>query len=264
MKLSTYHSHTNFCDGKESAEEMIVGAIKLGCPEIGISGHSPLPFKSDWAMKNAQIPEYIQTLEELREKYKDQIKVYIGIEQDYYSYDPDWKPDYIIGSVHYIEVNGEYLPVDLSPEATRANIDEYFDGDPYAYCEAYYDLVADVYNKTKCDIIGHFDLVLKFNEKMPLIDTNHPRYIEAVNKAINALLQTPAHFEINTGAISRGYRKKPYPDEPLILQIAQTGHIFVLNSDAHESFHIGWLLDEYARIFDKIGIKYITRLEEIL
>ena len=264
MKLSTYHAHTNFCDGKESAEEMIVGAIKLRCPEIGISGHSPLPFESTWAMKEEIIPEYVKTLKGLRKKYKDEIKVYIGIEQDYYSKAPNWKPDYIIGSVHYIEVNGEYLPVDQSAEATKHNIEAYFDNDPYAYCEAYYDLVADLYNKTKCDIIGHFDLVLKFNEKMPLIDTSHPRYVEAVNKALEALLQTPAHFEINTGGISRGYRTKPYPDEPVILYISQTGHKFVLTSDAHESFHIGWLLDEFARIFDNMNIKYITRLEEIL
>ena len=264
MKMSTYHLHTTFSDGENTAEEMILEAIARKCPEIGFSDHAPLPFKETWAMDEDAVPEYVKALEELREKYKDKIKVYIGIEQDYYSPELKWKPDYIIGSVHYIKHGDDYLPLDLSPSATRENIEKYYDGDACAYCEDYYALVADVYNKTKCDIIGHFDLIIKFNEKLPLIDTSAPRYIEAENKALKALLNTPAHFEVNTGAITRGYRTKPYPSEEVIKLISDNGGSLVLNTDTHSTFSLDMHLDAYARIFDKVGISYIKSLDEIL
>ena len=42
MKRSNYHTHTLFCDGSDSPEELVLEAIRLGCPEIGFSGHSCL------------------------------------------------------------------------------------------------------------------------------------------------------------------------------------------------------------------------------
>ena len=39
---SNYHTHSTFCDGADSPEELVIEAIRLGCPEIGFSGHSYL------------------------------------------------------------------------------------------------------------------------------------------------------------------------------------------------------------------------------
>ena len=81
MKFSTYHAHTTYCDGKSTAEEMILSAIQKGCPEIGFSGHSPLP-RLSWPMSEEVVDEYFDEISFLREKYKDKIKVFVGIEQD--------------------------------------------------------------------------------------------------------------------------------------------------------------------------------------
>ena len=146
----------------------------------------------------------------------------------------------------------------------KNNIDKYYGGDVYAYCEDYYDLMADVYNKTRCDIIGHFDLITKFNEVAPMIDESEPRYVSAVNKALSVLVNTPATFEVNTGAISRGYRTKPYPNDEILNKLRSLGKKFIINSDTHSTATIDCKLEEVADSFDKSGIKYITRLEEIL
>ena len=84
MKLSTYHSHSNFSDGKSSLEEMVISAIEAGCPEIGFSDHSHIP-DLVWCMDGQRISEYQDTVLALREKYSEKIKVYLGIEQDSYS-----------------------------------------------------------------------------------------------------------------------------------------------------------------------------------
>ena len=264
MKITNYHTHTTFCDGKNTAEEMVLSAIDKGLSEIGFSVHSPLPFKSDWAIRDERVNEYISTLSELKEKYKERIKIYIGIEQDYYSINDTSKFDYIIGSVHYIYKNGEYLPLDLSAEATKENIDKYYGGDAIAYCEDYYKLVADIYNRTKCQIIGHFDLITKFNERLPLIDTNCQRYKNAVNSALKLLLDTPAIFEINTGAISRGYRTSAYPESWILHDIAKSGKPFVVNSDSHNVDTIDFGIEKTQKELDSYGYKYIESLDELL
>ena len=76
--------------------------------------------------------------------------------------------------------------------------------------------MGDVYNKTKFDIIGHFDLVTKFNADGSLFDTNDPRYISAWKNAADKLIATPAVFEVNTGGMARGYTKTPYPEKSII------------------------------------------------
>ena len=45
-----YHVHTTFCDGKNTAEEMVKAAIALGMDEIGFSSHAHQPFDFDYCM----------------------------------------------------------------------------------------------------------------------------------------------------------------------------------------------------------------------
>ena len=264
MKITNYHTHTTYCDGKNTPEEMVLAAIGANMSEIGFSVHSPLPFYSDWAIKEERLDEYKSELFSLREKYKEQIKIYVGIEQDYFSENSTDGFDYVIGSVHFVYKNGEYLAVDISADEVKSNIKKHYGGDALAYCEDYYRLVKDVYNKTKCQIIGHFDLVTKFNEKMPLIDTNAKRYKKAAREALAELVKTPAIFEINTGAISRGYRTCPYPQEEIMDEISDSGKMFVINSDSHSVESIGFGIKELMRELSVCGYKYIRSLEQII
>ena len=263
MIASTYHSHSKYSDGKNTLEEMVQSAIACGMKEIGFSDHAPMPFDCEWSVKEEKIQDYINEALALKEKYKDKITIYLGIEQDYYSIAP-LNYEYILGSVHYVYKNGEYLPVDLSAKAMQDFINKHYDGDAYAYCEDYFELVGDLYNKTKCHIIGHFDLVTKFNEQLPLIDINHPRYVKAYTKALEKLLKAPVIFEINTGAISRGYRTSPYPDDNIIDIIAKAGKPFAICSDTHSVDSVATNLESERERLEKKGYKYIKSLKEIL
>lgn len=237
--------HTCYCDGKNTPEEMVQSAIEKGLTTVGISGHSYTFFDESYCMQKADIPRYLAECRYLRAKYFDQIHVLCGVEQDYYSEYPTDDFDFVIGSVHYIKVKGEYIPVDESIEILRAAVQKHFDGDVYALCEAYFATVADVVKKTECDIIGHFDLISKFIEKEPFFDVTHPRYAAAWQKAVDELLKHNVPFEINTGAISRGYRTQPYPSEEMREYIREKGGRFVLSSDAHSTDAIACGFEEY-------------------
>ena len=231
--LYNYHTHTVYCDGKNTAEEMGQKAIELGLSEIGFSGHSYTEFDLEPCMTREGTESYKREINALIEKYKDKIKILLGIEYDYQSAEPLDDYDYILGSVHYILKNGEYLCVDYSRDLQIDTVNRLYNGDFYGYIEDYYSLVSDLYNKTKCDIIGHFDLITKFNSDGSLFDVKHPRYIAAWKSAADAVLKAPAAVEINTGGIARGYLKNPYPAEEIIDYFKQNGKKLIFSSDCH-------------------------------
>lgn len=233
------HTHTFYSDGKTSPEEMVLSAIEKGLETYGISDHSYTSIDDTYCMKKDKIPEYIAEINALKEKYKDKITLLCGIEQDYFGDFPVDDFDYAIGSVHYFTVDGKYIPVDESAQIIKDACDKYFGGDIYAMCEQYYGYEADIIEKTNADIIGHFDLITKFQEQTPLFDESHPRYVAAWKKAVDKLLKTGRPFEINTGAITRGYRTTPYPSEEIKKYILENGGSFVESSDSHEPKNIG-------------------------
>ena len=263
MMLSSYHTHSIYSDGKNTLEEMVLSAIENGCEEIGFSDHAPMIFDCSWSMDAEKVEQYKNEVLYLREKYKDKIRVYLGIEQDYYSI-PAQGYDYVLGSVHYVLKNGEYPPCDESGDVMRCFVDKHYGGDVYAYCEDYFKLVKDIYKKTKCQIIGHFDLITKFNEKLPMIDINHPRYVKAIDDALSELFKSDAIFEVNTGAISRGYRTSSYPDDNTLDKIAKSGRSFVITSDTHNVGTVVSNFKEEMERLDKKGYKYIKSLKEII
>ncbi len=234
MFLSNLHTHTCFCDGKDTPREMIERALELGLAELGFSGHSYTPFDLSYCMTREKTRQYIEEVGALKKEYKGKIHVLLGIEQDYFSDEKTDPYEYVIGSVHYVKKGGVYLPVDKSEESFRQNVALYYGGDYYAFCEDYYSLVGDVFDRTRCDIVGHFDLVTKFNEGGKLFDENHERYQIAVDNALQKLFRTGVTFEINYGAIARGYRKTPYPDETILEKIRKNGSPVIVTSDCHD------------------------------
>ncbi len=252
-----YHIHTHYCDGKNSPEEIVQSAINMGLTAIGFSGHGYTDFDGSFCMSLENSKLYYEEITALKEKHKDKIKVLCGVEQDYFGGNPITDFDYVIGSVHYVKKDGIYFDVDRSRDYLEKVVNEYFDGDIFSFCEGYFDLVSKVVEATSADIIGHFDLVSKFNEDDCIFDSNHPRYVDAWQKAVDRLLPYGKPFEINTGAISRGYRNTPYPSKDMITYIANKGGKFVLNSDSHSADNICFEFEKWYKWATDLGAEFV-------
>ena len=242
MTPANYHTHTRFCDGTNSPEEMGREAIRLGCRELGFSGHAYTAFDESYCMSIAGTQHYISVIRQLQKTYRAQIKILIGIEQDYYSD--------IIGSVHYVQKNGLYLPVDESRDTLLVNVKKHYHGDIYSFIEDYYATVAKVYERTQCQIVGHFDLITKFNADGRLFDPRHPRYQAAANQALEALMAAPVALEVNTGGIARGYTSEPYPSRDLLSQWLAAGKQVLFASDCHNAEQLLFGYDLYKKHLD--------------
>ncbi len=257
MILEDFHVHTNFCDGSDSPEDIIQEAIKRGMTRLGFSGHSFTAFDTEPCMSLDGTQRYMKKIHSLKEKYAGQIEILCGTEQDYYSEMTTAGYDYVIGSVHYVRVDGEYISVDHTPEIF-ADLIHRFNDDPYKVAEEYFSLVADIVNKTNANIIGHFDLITKFNEGNKFFDEDNPRYISACKYALDSLLKTGKPFEINTGAISRGWRKTPYPSAKVLSYISSHNGSVILSSDSHSKDTLMFQFAECEELVRKFGLRVVT------
>jgi len=242
------HMHTNFCDGKDSPEQMVLSAIDKGLKVVGVTCHSYTHFEEGCSITPKNEQEFIDEIKRLKEKYLDKIKVLCGIEWDLCTTSSIGKYDYIIGSMHYYSRGDKFYPVDKSKSDFINSVNTLFDGDYYSACEEYYESVSKIVEKTNCDIIGHIDLVAKFNEGNNLFDENDARYVSAYKKAVDTLVKFDKPFEINTGVISRGYRLAPYPSKPIYEYIKLKGGRFILSSDSHSKENIAFEFDKWKEL----------------
>lgn len=233
MIRADLHVHTVFSDGRNTPEEYVNAALAAGMTRLGFSDHSYTPFDESYCIPRARIEQYRSCIAALKEQYAGRLEILCGVEQDFYSGRPAEKYDYIIGSVHYLKIGEEYIPVDESPDILRSAAERFFGGDMYALAAEYYRTAAHVADCTGCNIIGHFDLIAKFCERTDLFDESDSRYARLAEAAALSLIKTGLPFEINTGAISRGHRSQPYPSLRLIDFIKDHGGRFILSSDSH-------------------------------
>lgn len=251
MTTIDLHTHTNYCDGNDTPREMVEEAIKRGFDVLGFTGHSYDPSVEPYSMTPESTEQYKAEVTALKEEYKDKINIFLGLEQDYHSAPYGDGYDYIIGSVHNIEKCGKMIPVDLYPDDLQTDLERYYGGDFETFAEEYFELVSDVVNKTNCDIIGHLDLTSKFFETHPRILTD--RYKNAALKAVKALVPYNRYFEINVGAMTRGYRTAPYPDPFILKEIHRLGGKIVINGDCHNKEWLGDHLDTAIKIAKECG-----------
>ena len=85
MIKNNYHTHTIRC-GHASGEdeEFVLEAIALGLTEIGFADHIMLPDHSQIGIRGdySLLDDYIDSLNKLKEKYKEKIKIHIGFEAE--------------------------------------------------------------------------------------------------------------------------------------------------------------------------------------
>ena len=234
MGLRELHVHTVFSDGENTPEEVALAAIAKGVTTLGFSDHSFTAFDTRYCMQR-DYGSYRAEIARLREKYRGQIEILTGIEQDYYAADSAEGFDYVIGSVHYLRVPGGYAPVDDDPKTLLDAVNTCFGGDFCALAECYFETAADVVRRTGATIIGHFDLVSKFRDTVPLPGIDSPRYTAAWQRAVDRLLPFGVPFEVNHGAIARGLRKTPYPTPEMQAYILSHGGTLLPSSDSHRA-----------------------------
>lgn len=248
------HAHSTFCDGKHTLEEMVLSAIEKGFDSIGFSGHSYIEELAEFSMDAERAEQYKAEIARLQQVYGDRIRIFCGMEKDNYTTSSTEGYDYLLGAVHTVRHGNTLMFMDWSADKVKDSIDRFFDGDGVAYAKAYYEALAELPDYGKFDILAHFDLVTKFCEQEPdLIDTEDPAYKAAALQAAQALAGKVKFFEVNTGAVARGYRTAPYPAPFILEELKRLGFCAVIASDCHDKNFLDFGYEDAKRVLKEAG-----------
>ena len=254
MILGDYHTHTHYCDGKASPEEMLLAAIDKGLEFYGFSSHSHLPYDEDWNMSHEAQKQYIAEVNSLKKKYASKISVLLGTECDMYSDNTLNEFDYVIGSCHCLIKDGQYLSVDHSADTYLSIVNSVYSGDHYAFVQDYFETMSTAATRGEFTFYGHFDLINKFNQNSVFFDETDPRYTEPMLCALQKLAKSGKPLELNTKHTFVHSAQEPSQSAHIWLSaLYEMGGNIIINSDAHAPSRIAYNFEEATRLAKSCG-----------
>ena len=103
---SNLHTHTCYCDGRDTPEDVVKAAIAQGMNTLGFSGHSYVPFDLPCCMNLEETASYRLEISRLKKLYEDQLKEDCFIESDVMATYRDKKDFH---TVYVCEIEAAYL-----------------------------------------------------------------------------------------------------------------------------------------------------------
>jgi histidinol-phosphatase (PHP family) len=233
-----YHTHHARCGhAVGELEDYIRSAIAKGMTQIGLSDHMPLlhvnpaSYYPEMAMPLDELPRYVEECLKLKEKYKDQIAVRVGLEGDFIEgYEEriadivrayPW--DYVIGSVHFL---GTWDVTDFR------QVHQWEGRDPLEVYERYYDAVRKAAATGFYDYLGHIDAIKRFGYR-PKADVT-----PLEDSALEAVAKHGLAIELNAAGIHAPC-KEMYPSPRMLRRARELGIPITYGSDAHHPDKVG-------------------------
>lgn len=260
MKID-YHTHHVRCGhAKGELQEYVERAIVLGLDQLGLSDHMPLvhvdpaAYYEGMAMPKEELPRYVEECLALKDKYKDQIDIRIGLEGDYIEgYEDEiaqliepYPWDYVIGSVHFL---GEWDVSDYRQQHRweGQDIDEVY--------ARYYDAVQKAASTGLYDYIGHVDVIKRFGQK-PKRDT------ETWERAtLDVIRQHGLAIELNASGL-RMPAGEMFPSRRMLNYCRDIGIPVTVGSDAHDPARLGEYLDKAYEMLQDIGFTELATFDK--
>lgn len=259
--IANYHNHTYRCGhGKCNVtdEDYVLHAIEGGFKIIGFTDHNPMPRgvyddQPGVRMTIEELPEYIASVESLQEKYKDQIKIYKGLECEYSSELLPWlkeiRPqfDYFITGTHWHLADGQYKHF-FQESTTPQQIRDYTD------------ITLEAMETGLFIYLAHPDVVL----------ADYPAFDNACIDSAYAICRKAKELGMPIGYNQYGMMKKQtaynhglcYPYQGFWEIAAEVGAAAIIELDAHRpSQHLKKdLLDQAAETLAKLGLPVVDTL----
>jgi histidinol-phosphatase (PHP family) len=268
QQLSNFHSHCDFCDGRAPMERFVQYAISKKLTSFGFSSHAPVPFVTRWAMKEDDMPDYIQEFNRLKAKYATDISLYLGLEIDYF---PNEKTavfdavknlplDYRIGSIHFIDAfpDGTRWIIDGNAHAFKVATEQIYENDVKKAVKRYFEVSEQMVHTASFDIIGHMDKIVPNASEFADFDMNASWYKELMLSMLSSIKEKGIIIEINTKSLfSRGMT---FPNQQYFQQIHNMKIPIMVNSDCHYPDMITASFEETYTMLKEAGFKTVMSM----
>ena len=247
--ISNYHTHTFRCGHAldNPDEDYVLKAISLGYKNLGFSDHAPFKGVHHPSMRmdfDKAFPDYISSINKLKEKYKDKINIFIGLEIEYIEdrdeyYKEllnDYHLDYLILGQHCIYDN------DGNPHFYTQKIDDEEGFERYTR-----DLIKGI-SRGYFSYVCHPDLLLNgFQHISPKVENLMDEICDAANK-----YEVPLEININGETNNKFAAIKRccfhYPSEIFFKKAVKHKNKLIFGVDAHAPWD-----------FDRIDYNYFSK-----
>ena len=267
MDLFNLHTHSTFCDGKAKPEEYVHKAIELGFHTLGFSSHAPVPFENNFSLKEEQFDEYTNTIRELKERFKENINIFLSLEIDFIpgitknfeEFVKDGNLDYTIGGIHLIrnkEKQGLWFIDGPKHEIYDNGLNKIFNGNVRKAVETFYYQTQEMVVTQKPDIIAHLDKI-KMHNKNRYFSEEESWYKELIWKTLKIISGSDCIVEVNTRGLYKKRSNTTFPGPAILEQIHHLGIPITLSSDAHKPEELNGYYNETIYLLKEIGFKEI-------
>ena len=235
-----FHAHSQFCDGRDSMEEIALGASEAGMRVFAFTPHSPVNIDSPCNMSAGQIDEYFEEFDRLRDIHRPSMELLRSLEVDYLS--PDWGPhidyfqrmplDFVLGSVHFVpNQDGVLLDCDGRFERFKGYLKDGYKGDLRYVAEKYFEQVLLMMERGGFELLGHFDKIAGNGALADPELEDQPWYEALVDDVISHAQSSGVVVEINTKAFHD--KGRFFPAERWWPKLISAGIPLAVDSDAH-------------------------------
>ncbi|HKJ98363.1 MAG TPA: histidinol-phosphatase HisJ [Desulfotignum sp.] len=253
---SDTHMHSTYSDGRATIAAMAEAAFEKGFTTIAITDHVPLPFDSRYAMKMAQMAAYRKEINLIKQAYEGRMAVKSGLEIEYIPEHKDWFAsiasmdwDVTIASVHTLVVGSTPCLVNGNGTEFHTCLGKNFNQDITSLCRAYYQTLQEAVQTGWFDIVGHLDVLKKYNTNNRFFNETDTWYQELVEDTLDVIRDQKMKLEINMGAMAHPIGI-PYPSPWIVKTAQKKGISLVMGSDAH---HPGGIGKDFDRIQDMLA-----------
>ena len=262
MYKADSHIHSNFSgDSMEKLENIIERAIETGMDEITITDHLDLEFPGEVNIFELDFKTYVETLKKLKNLYKNNIKIKIGIEL---GLQPQLKNkyneifncedvDFIIGSFHCVRgmdvADRKFFEKYSKDEAHRIYFEEILNT---------IDLFPEI------SVCGHLDFINRYGRSVydDYKKINFEMHRELIDKILIKLIEKNIGIEINTSALRYGLRDF-HPCRKILKRYKELGgKIITMGSDAHRALDIMRDFDKARDVLKEIGFENFCVFEK--
>lgn len=255
------HMHSKYCPHgtKDTFDEYIEVALKKGLDEITFTEHMPIPsdfmdnkFLSECAPTIDQIEQYFSDLKDIKEKYKNNIKINIGLEIDYIEGYEDYIRNFLkkygniiedsILSVHFVKDEDQYYCIDTIYYFEQllkklGSVEKVYD----KYYKTLLMSIKSDLGPYKPKRIGHPTLIRIFNQKYPI----QYEKMEFYRDIIEEVRSRDYELDFNTAGLRKEFCKETYPSELFLSLARESGINMVYGSDAHRALDVGKDFEKY-------------------
>ncbi len=250
ISLHGGHSGQFCCHAKDSLEEIIQVYVEKGFLSVGITEHAPplddtflYPDEKDQGLTakdlSQRFADYIQEVGRLQKVFQDKIQIFKGFETETITGYIDhtralidqFKPDYIVGSVHHIRD----ICFDYSQEAYEGIARQC--GSVEAMYLEYFDLQYEMIQALRPFVVGHFDLIRIYDPDYEA-RMKHLGIQEKIQRNLVLIQKLGLTLDFNLRPLARG-EKFPYLTRDILTKAKALGIWVIPGDDSHSKTQAG-------------------------